>query len=358
MEVLILSEVAPKPSPAQAFAVREEMLRSMLLHGEITRRELGDTVLLSGGAITQHTRWLKQRRLVRGTRHRVDTSFRPVERLSIDGGRGRCLAIAVSQGVVHGDLLGCDGRVLRSWSRRVEPFTQVALFAAIDGIGRDACESESASIDAAALMVSGHVTPGRGLVFDINGIEGAFEPSQPGQILPAFESIGSFSVWTDAACKARGYAGRLKRRDGVAYFEKQGSVFRLGNIEHGRVHYGEQGTASSLFHRNVASRGPACICGRSGCLTGLMRQPTRDRERIAAGIAAVFREIDARYIGLEWDEQSDWLPVLLEEQGVAAEPVTDGAELARSGLQALAAESALTRRLLASDQADRSRNSP
>ena len=330
--------ITPRLDPASHQA-RSAILRNLLLHEKLSRREIGQVVSRSGGAVTRHTQWLIDREMVCTHKKRVPTSFRPVEELSL-ARRGVVLSLGLSSTLITAELAVCDGTVLHQWEKPVRQATQVGVFNALDLAVKKAHEL-SPSIDVAGLSVVGYLLPEQGVVFGVEGIEGGWEPCQPGRILPSFKGIAHFCTWTDVACKARGLAGRLRNDGHLVFIEYLGESFRIADIESGKIHLGCYGATSSYLHTSVVPDGPRCYCGRQGCLAGYLHGGKVDESLLANWLFKLLEQMDVDAVGVQWNGDASFLSDQLEAQGVAEVcPVTDGQQLCSEGLRALTIEKA------------------
>lgn len=330
--------VPPRLDPASQQA-RSAILRNLLLHEKLSRREIGQIVSRSGGSVTRHTQWLIDREMIHARKKRVPTSFRPVEELSLVR-QGTVLALGLSSSVITAQLAECDGGLRHQWDEPVLQATQACVFEALDRAVSQAYEFTD-TIDVAGLGVVGYLIPDQGLIFGVEGIEGGWEPCQPGRILPSFKKVGRLFTWTDVACKARGLAGRLRNDGHLVFIEYLGKSFRIADIEAGEIHLGRYGTTSSRLHQSVVPDGPLCYCGRRGCLANYIQAGECSEELLADSLFHLLEEMKVDAVGVEWAGGAASLSDRLQAQGVAeVHAVSDGQRLCSEGLRALTIEKA------------------
>lgn len=324
------------------------MAQRMVLHGVVTRQLLAEELTLSPGSITKHVRWLVEQGLVKSRRLPVAHAKKPIDELWLDAQAATIALIWISKGRLAGEICGLDLQPIHRFEQVWHGSGQSQILSALDQAAAEilsVSQSLKRPIDSLGAGVAGLVDPVGGIIYQIQGIPG-WEACQPWEISPRLHKLPQLKVWTRVACKVRGFCQQTKRDHEVAYLECSDRSVSLASISEGRLKFGLHGTSSPLLHTTVKPGGPLCFCGREGCFHHYLRSNTLSPELMFKGLQRFFASMPEDEVAVEWQSPST-LPqrALPRNEATAIHVVTDGEELARLGLRALAAEEALDRKV-------------
>ena len=327
-----------------ALDARERIMRKVLLHERLTRQEIGICAELSSASVTNHTRRLIDRDLLRSVALRKPRAKRPIEELFLNPDYAVCLSLRYCDDVILAELLNFDASLIEVLSAKVSEHTQRGLLSAIDAVTAHALAATKElgrNITVVGIGLQGAVASDLGIVFAVRGIDD-WQPCQPGQILPILSQAEiRASVWTQIMCKMHGLSSELKCDHRICYVEFTGRMFRVSTMQYGEVSLGRFGTSSPYLHRKIHDDGPVCYCGRSGCLARYLEEGDIDERVVAKVLMNILDEIEADHIGLEWQGRSDWLEQELQQSGIQVHHIGNGEEMVKKGLRSLTVESAL-----------------
>lgn len=323
----------------------ERLLRSLFLRGEATRAEIGRQTGFSLASVTLGSQWLVENDYVEKAAVRRVTSKRPVEMLSLKSLPWLLLCVRVSAQEVSSELVDSTGAVTAEFSRALEEPTQEAIFTAL---GEEICSAEQQAAESGkplysvVLSIDGMISsPAAGVIFSLNAMK-QWVACSPKFVHPILAKYPGVAQWTRTVCKLHGLAQELKLDHRIAYFEVHPRDLHFAAMHNGVVTQGGIGTSGAFLHQTVLPDGPACYCGRTGCLDALLRAGQAPLELIYGAIQRFLEFRDIAHLGLEWKES----PVTVQSAFCSAalrtvRVVTNGDVMERRGLALLGAEAAI-----------------
>ncbi|MDR1281939.1 MAG: ROK family protein [Opitutaceae bacterium] len=333
-------------SPSSRTAVSmEKFLRLLLLRGTATRQEIGRHSGFSSASVTLGSQWLLENDILRKSTIRVASSKRPVEQLALRTLPWSLLAMRLSATGVLSDLLDSTGEVIESFDREIPDRSQAAIFAAIGEelrVAQSRGEETGKPVLGLVLSVDGLVSePEAGIIFHLNGLAG-WVPCAPKAMHPAMTGMQPVIHWTRIVCKLHGLARQLGTDDSIAYFEVLPRDLHFATMHRGVVTRGRLGTSGDFLHQTVQASGPACFCGRPGCLDARLRAGKASSAMIYSAIQRLLEQRQIRHVGIEWRDA----PASVKEAFRGAPlhtvvSVSEGHETERQGLALLGTEAAL-----------------
>lgn len=324
----------------------KRFLRLLLLRDTATRQEIGRLGGYSSAAVTLSSQWLLEHDFLVKSPVRVDGSKRPVEILELRPLTRLLLAIRLGSTGVASDLLDSTGAVLASFRRENPQATQAGIFEALGEeliLAQARAEEFGKPLGGIVLSVDGLVSePTAGIIFRLNGLLD-WVPCAPKAMHPAMRGFNPVIHWTQAVCKLYGLARRLKTDSRIAFFDVRTRDVHFAIMHHGVVTLGGIGTSGSFLHQSIQADGPACYCGRPGCLDALLRVGKAPEQLVFGAILRLLEDEGIHHLGLEWHHAA---PAGLSEAIGRTTlrslvQITDGGELERQGLALLGIEAAL-----------------
>lgn len=250
--------------------------------GAIARVEIARRLALSPAAVTEITRELVADGIVQEVDQAPSSGGRPPIRLALVGTAAQAIGLKVAPDHLATVRARLDGEVL---GHETEPFEASAPNVADRLLARLRQVIDETDQTSSPLLGVGLGVPG---VVDDGGVVSA--PSVGWHRL----ELGSFlrsrlgvPVLIDNDVNTLAVAERLYGRGrGVDHFITVtiGRGVGLGIVVSGDVYRGARGGAGEFGHVPVADEGPACSCGRHGCLEALIADPALAREAVAAGL--------------------------------------------------------------------------
>lgn len=324
------------------------MVRRMILHGTVTRQFLADQTGLSAASVTKHVQRLIESGLVASRRLPVPHAKKPIDELWLEKRALTVLAVHLRSDSILGELAGLDAHPIHRLEVRLAGGSQAELLRALAEVvtqARTAAREQGTTLDLVGLSAAGLVDRDGGIIYGITGMP-RWEACQPRHILPAFQGIPEFKIWSQVACKARGLCGELKSDHRVAYIECHRGQVSLASIHDGEIVFGQHGTSSPLFHATIARSGPACICGRKGCFHALLREGKLSARLLAKGLEQVFSVLREDNLAIEWDDSLPAPLTAARANGVKnLKIIRQGAIYAENGLRAFCAGAAAEKKM-------------
>ncbi|MGE9292899.1 MAG: ROK family protein [Puniceicoccales bacterium] len=324
-------------------------LRLLLLRDKPTRQEIAKSGGFSPASVTISSKWLTEHEFLRKVSERTSNSKRPVERLNL-----RCLplsvlAVRLSSLEVASDLLDSTGTILSSQKRDILNATQAQIFKALGEeilVAQARADELGKPMLSIVLSVDGQVShPDAGMIFNLNGLED-WQPCAPKAIHPIMSGFHPVTHWTQAVCKLHGLARRLQTDDHVAYFDVRPRDLHFAMMHNGVVTQGEIGTSGNFLHQTVQAKGPACFCGRPGCLDALLRAGEATPEMVFGAIQRLIEKERIQHVGIEWKSvPADVEHAIQETLQRSLVMVNDGREIEFQGLSLLGVETTLLHRI-------------
>jgi len=337
---------------AKATLSQDRFLRLLLLQKATTRTKLAEQGGFSAASTTLRSQWLFENGFLEKLAERQLHSKRPVETLSLRRLSWSVAALRLSAKRLTADLLDSTGNVI--WSEAAtfsgkRLTVQAEVFQAFrekleearrqGEVLRLPLKGMALSIDG---VISGSVGPG--MIFGLNGIDN-WIPCQPRFIDPIFQQITVLNQWTTSVCKLYGLVSDLKIDNRVAYFQVTRKDLHLATIYDGAITLGNLGTSGAFLHQSVQPEGPACYCGRQGCLDALLRSGKATHDQIYGAIQRLLEILGIEYAGIEWTEGASYFPSAFTKKTSQTSiiPVTAPDDLERRGIAFLSVEAALLR---------------
>lgn len=268
-------------------ALIRDLNRSAILaligdEGRIARVDIARRLALSPATVTEITRELVEEGLVRVVDQAPSNGGRPPLLLGLVGEAAQALGVKIAADHLAAVRVNLDGEVL---SRSEHPFDAAASTAIEDLAGSLGQLVAAASRQPAKLLGVGLGVPG---IADARGVVEA--PVLGWRSLPLGpllrERLG-LPVLIDNDVNTLAVAERLYGRGrGVEYFLTVtiGRGVGLGIVISGDVYRGARGGAGEFGHVTVLDDGPACDCGKRGCLEALVADPALWRQAAETGL--------------------------------------------------------------------------
>lgn len=335
-----------EPPPNRPSLSLERFLRLLLLRGVATRRELGRQSGFSAASITLRSQWLMEHGFLEKYAERRPHSKRPVETLTLRNQPWAVVAIRIDHSLIEADLLDSSGTAIGTSRHPVSGDIQTGVFKGLTHVLRTAQQQgkkHGLPIRGAALSVDGIIPAGSssGMIFALND-QSDWVPCQPKYIHSELMRIGAVNQWTSTVCKLHGLAQKIQNDHRVAYFQVKQNELHLATTHDGTITLGSQGTGGAFLHRSINPGGPACYCGRTGCLDASLRAGKATPAHLYGAIQGLVESARIEHIGLEWQ---DCPPEILEafdsSQLRSFTIITDATALEQKGLALLATESIL-----------------
>ena len=248
----------------------------------IARVEIARRLALSAAAVTQITRELVDDGLLQEVEQASSSGGRRPILLGLVGHAAQAIGVKIAADHLALVRVALDGTVL---ARETQPF-DTSQPDAIEHLARRL----AAAVDGAAgypgrLLGVGLGVPG---IVDATGIVQAPTLGWAGLAMaPVLRARLSVPVLVDNDVNTLAVAERLYglgRGLDHAITVTIGRGVGLGIIVGGDLYRGAHGGAGEFGHLPVAHDGPACSCGRRGCLEALVADPALVRQAIEAGI--------------------------------------------------------------------------
>ncbi len=333
-------------SPSSRIAVSlEKFLRLLLLRGTATRLELGRHSGFSSASVTLGSQWLLENDILQKSTVRLASSKRPVEQLALRTLPWSLLAIRLSADGVMSDLLDSTGEVIGSFNREIPDCSQAAIFEAV-GEELRVAQARGGELGkpvlGLVLSVDGLVSePEAGIIFHLNGLPG-WVPCAPKAMHPAMVGMRPVIHWTKVVCKLHGLARQLKTDDRIAYFEVLPRDLHFALMHQGVVTRGRLGTSGDFLHQTVQAGGPACFCGRPGCLDALLRAGKASPAMIYGAIQRLLEQKQIQHLGIEWKNAPVSVTNAFRSTSLhSIVSISEGQEIERRGLALLGTEATL-----------------
>jgi predicted NBD/HSP70 family sugar kinase len=259
--------------------LRAEILAALRDRGPLTKSQLAELAGVARSTVAAEVRRLEAAGLLEGGPAAPSTGGRRSTLLRVDR---RVRYLVLHLGTTSARVAVLDGRLAPVTIRRHDgglgdglgralpaPLATARSMAealAEDGVGsRD--QSSGGSLLAATIVVSGDVVEDgtvrfartAGGRYDLDHLQRALE-----------EAVGAPSVAVSAGiAEALGEAPLVGSTEDLVTV-RLGATLSLTLLVGGRIHRGADGAAGAIAHLRVDPFGPACVCGRSGCLDSLV----------------------------------------------------------------------------------------
>lgn len=327
----------------------ERFVRLLLLHGQVTRMQIGEQSGFSPASVTQKSKWLSRHNFISKVAERKEHSKRPVETLFLAVQPWVALAVRVCAQEVSAVVTDSTSAVLASFSQAIERPCQRTVFTALGEMvvrGQEWAQQAGRELAGVTLAVDGVVSDSvAGMVHSLNGV-GDWMPCAPKFMHPQLFGLPLIVHWTQIVCKLHGLARQLGTDDHVAYVEVHERDLHLALMQDGVIRLGRMGTSGHFLHQSVQKSGGHCYCGRTGCLDALLRAGKATDAMLFAAIDAQVGKFGIRHLGLE----------SLRPQRRGGRPYAnaalqtlvlaeDGGRMVREGVALLAAEAVLLRQM-------------
>lgn len=317
-----------------------ELLQNLLMEQTLARKDVGQRLGLSAGAVSKYVRWLVDQQLVLSEARRRPWSKRPVEDLSINPAAGQALAVLVTSRCVEAQACRLDAEPVFTQDYPVPGRNQAEVLAALSQAVTEALGRVDGAFDAVSVAVDGYAA--NDTVFGLDGV-GDWQPCQPGLMLLALEDCPVTHVHPLISCKLRGLARQLGLASRLGYVELRGGRFQIATLTDGQVVLGGQGTTSPLIHQQVSNDPARCCCGRTGCLAGHIANGTVDGGMLGEALAGILGQSGIEHVGVEVDAAGGDLLESLGRHLPGLHHVEDGEQIARQGQRLRAAGEALAK---------------
>ena len=288
---------------------RSAILRTIALHGPISRADITRAIDVSGPSVTLVTKELLAQGIIREVDRAPSSGGRPATLLQLVSTAALAMGVKLAPDRVTGVLVDLAGAVVRRFTAPISAAGEQAI-------------AELVACLAANLPSADEPLLGIGV-----GVPGVVAPGPEGR------TTSSLMHWTDVPL-AELLSGRLgtpvvldndvntlavaetlvARTPDIADFLvlTLGRGIGLGIVSQGSVYRGALG-AAEFGHVNVALDGPLCECGRHGCLEAIVADPALVRRARALGVIAEADGIDA--LQRRADEGSTAARALFAEAG-------------------------------------------
>ena len=252
--------------------------------GLIARVEIARRLALSAAAVTDITRELVRDGVLREVEEAPSSGGRRPILLGLVGPAAQAIGVKIASDHLAIVRVALDGSLLM---RDTEPF-EASHPDAIERLTSVLARTvEGAGADPGRLLGVGVGMPG---IVDANGVVQAptlgWHNVAMGPILRARLSV---PVLVDNDVNTLAVAERLYglgRGLDHTITVTIGRGVGLGIVMGGDLHRGWHGGAGEFGHLPVDTDGPACSCGRRGCLEALVADPALARQAIEAGVVA------------------------------------------------------------------------
>lgn len=260
---------------------RADVLRSLGVHGPMSRNVLARTLGVSPATITGLTRELLELGLLRNVGKRPSSGGRPAELLELVADSGHLLGAKVASDRVVGVITDLSGEIVDSFefefnARSVDPISELELSL------RDRFGLEPSRLLGVGLGVPGMV----------NSAEGGrvTAPTLGWSDLPLGSELQSrlgLPVMVENDVHTLAVAEQLfgQGRDVDDFVTiTLGAGVGMGLVVSGELVTGARGGAGELGHVMAVEDGPVCTCGRHGCLESVASEPSLLRKAGEGGL--------------------------------------------------------------------------
>jgi|GEM_PF-6419192 len=304
-------------------ATRGDVACYLLLHGGAERPELAKNLKCSKASITHHSRWMIEQGLMTGEPQRRPHSKRPVDWLELNPDALTALPMQLLEDRVIGECVGLDGTPLETYEQPLEGPEQKDVLRAIEQLFNRALQfakSKRRDISMLGLSLRGVMNPWASMVNSVDGIPN-WETCQPMMIISSMRGNDSktrpVTICPQQTARLRGLAQQLQQDDRICYVSRTAGRFRIASLSKGCIAYGGTGAEQQCMHRTVADSGPACHCGRVGCLLQLLQRGEDQPELFARYILKILKKhINPTTVGFEWDGDLKPVAGTLEKAGM------------------------------------------
>lgn len=252
--------------------------------GPIARAEIARELAVSPATVTAVTRELVARGIVRVVDQVPSDGGRPALRLALVPDAGHVLGVKIAPDHLAGVIVDLEGEIVDSFA---EPFDAAGprIVDRIEAALRPVVEGRPATsppLLGIGLGVPGLVRPDGGGTIEAPSLGWGQLPL--GSILRTRLGL---PVLIENDVNTLAIAERLygRGRDVDDFITVTiGAGVGLGITARGELHRGAQGGAGELGHVTVNPDGPACYCGKRGCLETVVADPALVRDAVAEGI--------------------------------------------------------------------------
>ena len=304
-----------RPTPATTAPRR--LLDKLLLHGQVTRRQIGEGFGISLVAASKHVDWLKRHRLADSRTVRVPSVKRPVEVLSVNDRLAAALAVQLRADVVAAELVGASGQALDAATFAIPTAEQSAVLDAVRAAvawARQRLRAARRTLGLAGLSVTGYLEPTSGMIFRVAGVAD-WEPCHLGDVAPDLAGVPVLP-WTSVSCRLRGLSKHLGVDHRVGYIAYDDGRLAVATLEHGSIALGRFGTGGGAVHQQVSDAPHRCICGRTGCLHHHLRRRDATPEHVRKALPRLLAAMRVRTLGIEWPSDDTTLARTCHTAGV------------------------------------------
>lgn len=295
------------------------LLDKLLLHGQVTRRQIGEGFGMSKVAASKHVDWLKRHRLAHSREMRLPDVRRPVEVLSVNDQLATAMGIELSSSQTTVGLVGAGAKLLDEQRFAVRSASQASVLDSVReaaGWASQRVRSMKRSLHLAGLSVTGYLEPTSGMIFNVAGIAD-WAPCHLGDVVAELSGVVTLP-WTSVSCRLRGLSRRVGVDHRLGYLAYAGGRLAVATLMHGSVAMGRFGTGGGAVHQSVSDATHVCICGRRGCLDEHLRRGDASPDMVMAAVPGVLRAMRALTVGIEWPCESRALEDLCREAGINA----------------------------------------
>ena len=333
------------------------LLDKMLLHGQVTRRQIGEGFGISKVAASRHVDWMKEHGLTQSLTVRLPKIRRPVELLQVNDSLATAMAVRLSSHQIAVDIVGTSGKVLQSRRLPVENATQIDVLGAMRELTAWAKHQVAIlhrRLDLVGLAVNGFLEPTSGMIFKVTDVLD-WEPCHLGNVIEELSGIPCFP-WTSVSCRLRGLSQRIGLDHRVGYISHVDHGLAVASLENGSIRMGRFGTSGGQVHHRVSESAARCICGRRGCLYDHLRAGDATAAMILDVLPRITTAINADVLGLEWPfGAADTAAVCPRLGARRLHRIQDGPALEQAGLH-LACARAMLLEILAEKRPQIDRN--
>lgn len=267
----------PPPSDLGQTAVLASLGRS----GPLSRAQLARQLGVSGATITNVTRHLLARGLVREVDSIPSGGGRPGRRIDLATQVGYAVGVKVRTHQVSGVVVGLDGGIAERFSFAYAAFEPDAVERLANGLKPHVDES------ARQVLGVGVGLPGIVDLADDGAINSpmlGWDGLRPG---PDLEDALGLPVLVDNDVNTVAVAQRLygHGRDVMDFLVVTiGRGIGLGVVINGRLYRGASGGAGEFGHWPLSGDGPRCDCGNHGCLEAYIGEKGLAKAARSAGL--------------------------------------------------------------------------
>lgn len=243
------------------------LLEAVWDHAPLARGKIGELTGLAPSSVTRLVRRLVDAGLIVETHASRSTGGRPAMLLGLSDAVGTVIAIDLSGVAIRGAIITATGKRLASRELLFEGRGQEAILRLVRQIAMDLMREADAlktRILAIGVSVPGTVDQQSGTILDVSHLD-----LRGVGLAESLRDLSAVEVYlehdTVAAAYAEKRAGAGRASDHLIFISVGGGI-GAGLVLGDRIYRGESGAAGEVGHIVVEFGGPACVCGKHGCL--------------------------------------------------------------------------------------------